>query len=256
MADSILNKPPELNYNEPAAATDFAAFEAVVSSRRSTRIYLETKIPDEVVQKCLDMALLAPSSSNLQPAEFYWIKSESIKRQIDVACLDQPAAKTAPTLIVCVARTDTWRRNRQMMLDRFSQEQNVPASALAYYKKLIPFLMAQGPLSIFGFIKRIVVMVLGIWRPVPRGPFGSGDVKIWAIKSSALACQNLMLAFRAAGYDTCPMEGFDEVRVKKTLKLPRGAHVTMVISAGKRNSQKGIYGPQVRFSKELFVKEI
>ena len=30
----------------------------------------------------------------------------------------------------------------------------------------------------------------------------------------ALACENLMLALRAYGYDSCPMEGMDSKRIK------------------------------------------
>ena len=32
---------------------------------------------------------------------------------------------------------------------------------------------------------------------------------VWAHKSTALACENLMLSLRAYGYDSCPMEGMD-----------------------------------------------
>jgi nitroreductase len=78
-------------------------------------------------------------------------------------------------------------------------------------------------------------------------------MEVWANKTVALGCENFMLSMSAHGYDTCPMEGFDEVRVKKLLKLPRKARVTMVISAGKR-AKVGVYGPRVRFSKEQFIK--
>ena len=73
-----------------------------------------------------------------------------------------------------------------------------------------------------------------------------------ATKSSALACENFMLAARAYGYDTCPMEGYDARRVRKLLKLPSDAATVMVISVGKRSS-KGIYGPQIRFPRESFI---
>ncbi len=80
-------------------------------------------------------------------------------------------------------------------------------------------------------------------------------MRVWAHKSTALACQNLMLALRAYGFDSCPMEGIDPTRIRKLLKLPRTAEVSMVISAGKR-AENGIYGKQVRFDKSLFVFEV
>ncbi len=64
-----------------------------------------------------------------------------------------------------------------------------------------------------------------------------------------------MLALRAYGFDSCPMEGMDEIRIRKLLKLPRPAEVCMVISAGKRAPQ-GIYGQQLRLDKSMFVFEI
>ena len=77
---------------------------------------------------------------------------------------------------------------------------------------------------------------------------------VWASKTVALACQNFMIAMRASGFDTCPMEGFDAVRVTKLLNLPRDARIVMVISAGQR-APNGVYGPQIRFDDSLFIKE-
>ena len=69
----------------------------------------------------------------------------------------------------------------------------------------------------------------GLTKPTPRGPVGLAGMKVWVMA----ALEKLaMLAMRAHGFDTCPMEGFDAVREK--LLLPRGADVTMVVSAGKR----------------------
>ena len=60
------------------------------------------------MQDCLDLALLAPNSSNLQAWEFFWVK-ESRKRSLSKACLSQPAARTAAELVVAVAKTNTWK---------------------------------------------------------------------------------------------------------------------------------------------------
>ena len=38
-----------------------------------------------------------------------------------------------------------------------------------------------------------------------------------------------MISMAALGYDTCPMEGFDSVRLKSLLKLPKSAEISMVI---------------------------
>jgi nitroreductase len=78
----------------------------VIESRRSVRKFTDKAIPTEVLDACLDLALLAPNSSNLQPWTFYVVQNPAKKKQLVKACLGQLAAKTASELIVCVARTD------------------------------------------------------------------------------------------------------------------------------------------------------
>jgi nitroreductase len=255
MADSILSSSHDFKYHEPAAATDFAAFQTVVRSRRSIRGFEAEKIPDQIVQEVIDLGLLAPNSSNLQPWEFYLVEDTTKKAKLAEFCMNQNAAKTAPTLLVCVARTKTWRRHCQQLLEVMAKQGEVPEIVRSYYTKLAPFVYSQGPFGIWGQLKRPLLFVLGLFRHVPRGPFGISELECWAHKTTALACENIMLGFRAAGYDTCPMEGFDEKRVKHLLKLPRDARVTMVIAAGKRRAG-GVYGPQIRFPREQFVFRI
>ncbi|MFK7786424.1 MAG: nitroreductase family protein [Crocinitomicaceae bacterium] len=257
MATSILSETPELNYTEPSDYFNPEAFTSLVENRRSCRMYTEETVPEDVMNKCLDLALLAPNSSNMQPWEFYWVRSEEKREKLNGYCLDQNAAKTAAEIIVVVARRDTWKRNAKLMLEAFeSQSEKVPESAIMYYKKLAPLAYNQGPLGLLGVVKRAVLNIIAINKPMVRQPKSIADMRVWSNKTSALACENLMLAFRAHGYDTCPMEGLDQRRVRKLLNLPYGkAEVCMAISVGKR-AHNGIYGPRIRFDRELFVKEV
>lgn len=248
-----LKSKPSTSENPPTI--DTKEFIKVVESRRSVRKYTDEKIPESVVRECLRLALLAPTSSNLQSWEFHWVRTADIKSKLAAACLGQPAATTAAELIVCVARTNTWPKVNQLMRDELAKNPNSPKSAIAYYDKLVPMVYSVGFLNILGLLKWIVFTTMGLFRPVPRGVFSYSALREWAVKTTALACENLMLSFRAFGYDTCPMEGFDEVRVRKLLQLPRGSHVVMVISAGKRAAD-GIYSERIRFDQKMFVKEV
>ena len=97
-------------------------------------------------------------------------------------------------------------------------------------------------------------MIIGLFRPIYRQVTKS-DMRVVAHRSSALAAQNFMLSMRSNGYDTCPMEGFDSLRVKKTLSLPRSAEINMIISCGIRD-EKGIYGDQIRVPfDEIYFKK-
>lgn len=252
----MTEKPSVKEYVEEAAETDFDAFETVVRSRRSVRRYLDEPIPDEVVERCLDLALLAPTSSNLQCWEFYRIVSPEKKAKLVDACLSQSAARTAPELFVAVARLDTWKANARDILHTYeASEYDWPATVRLYYQVIARVAYAQGFVGGFGAMKRALGFATGFFRAIPRGPASRAELITWSVKTTALACENLMLAFRAAGYDTCPMEGMDEVRVKRLLGLGRESVVVMVISAGRR-APDGVYGPQLRLPRERFLKTV
>lgn len=229
-------------------------FRKLIEARRSVRRYTDEKIPDSVVNDCLDLAMLAPNSSGLQQWEFYRIVNPIIKEKVVHACFSQSAAKTSSELIVCVARRDTWRKHSKQMLEEFAKLPiETPQVAKTYYGKLVPFVYTVGWFNIFTPFKWLFNTIGGLFTVVPRDPISSFGMNTWAVKSTALACENLMLAFRAHGYDTCPMEGFDSWKVKSALQLPHRAEITMIISAGKR-AEGGVYGPRIRFPREQFVK--
>ncbi|TFH40104.1 MAG: nitroreductase family protein, partial [Chrysiogenales bacterium] len=71
--ENILSSDPGFNYNEPVPEIDAGEFQKVIESRRSVRVFDDTKIPEEVMMRCLNNGLLAPNSSNLQPWELYWV---------------------------------------------------------------------------------------------------------------------------------------------------------------------------------------
>jgi nitroreductase len=64
-----------------------------------------------------------------------------------------------------------------------------------------------------------------------------------------------MLSLASDGYDTCPMEGFDERLVKKILKLPAAAEITMIVACGIAKDG-GIYGERLRLPIEQVVFEV
>lgn len=233
------------------------SFSQVIENRRSVRRFNATgAIPEAVMQQALSHALLAPNSSNLQMWEFVWVKSADKKKRVVEACLSQPAASTASELVVCVARTDTWRANRLRMLDVLQKNPNTPKPLLKYYEKIVPLSLNQGPFGILGLSKRFIISVVGLFRAMPRQPVSRSDLRVWSVKSTALACENLMLSLKAQGFDSCPMEGFDSVRVKKILGLPRrGSEIVMVVGAGV-GLPEGIFGPRLRFDPRFYIKEI
>ncbi len=248
--------------NAGDAETPFLAHVvAVMRKRRSVRAYLPERIPDSVLDACFDLAILAPTSHNLECWQMIDMRDTNRLAALRHLCLDQPAATTAPHLIIAVARPDRWRRGCAMMLDHIQQEKADPTLPKALgeflplferkYRLQIPFLFADGPFHMLAPAKRFLVWCGAWFKPMMRGPFGRHQHSLWAVKTTALACENLMLALTAHGFDSCPMEGFDEPRVKRLLDLPRAAEIVMVIAAG-RGAAGGVI-PQIRFSREHYI---
>lgn len=75
--------------------------EEVLNFRRSVRRYDKNKpIDPEKVKHCLELATLAPNSSNMQLWEFYQITNPRLMAKVSEACLGQSAASTASEIVV------------------------------------------------------------------------------------------------------------------------------------------------------------
>jgi len=229
-------------------------FYEAVETRRTIRDFLPDSVPQEVLDRCLDAARLAPSSSNLQPWEFVIIRDPEVRRRANAACLDQMPAKTASVLIALVTHRGTWRRNRDEILRVFSSRGPLRKSHEAYYRRILPLVYITGPCGLLGPFKQLFSRMASLFKPTPN-LMSRADVRVMVHKSTALAAATFMLAMRAEGYDTCPMEGFDPWRAKALLKLPRGAEVNMFLAVGKR-SDKGIWWDRVLMPREWTVREI
>ena len=226
-------------------------FDKIVRIRRSVRRYKKTDINDDDVKDSIHHASLAPNSSNLQLWEFYHVTSEELMNRISEACFNQPAARTANQFVVIVTRKDLWNKRRIFNINTIKNK-TLNASdksmknrdlALKYYKYLIPTIYKEF-FGLLGYIRYINAMIIGLFRPIYRQVTNS-DMRVVAHKSSALAAQNFMLSMTSKGYDTCPMEGFDSLRVKRILSLPYSSEINMVISCGIRDDD-GVYGKQIR----------
>jgi len=253
----ILTRIPDVLHREPAVETNLEEFSKVVRSRRSVRVFEEVPVSDETVDRIIDDGILAPNSSNLQPWFFVHVKTEGPRKDLIKACLGQSAARTSQALVVVMARTKGWKKVQKEMIKEL-EKNSAPKGAFSYYKKIVPLAYDQGILGLKGILKRIVIFFRGQGIPTPRGPVNQSDMRVWAHKSAALACENIMLSARAHGLDSCPMEGFDEVRVKEIIApifQETGSEVCMVISIGKR-AENGIYGPQIRMDRNNFVGRI
>ena len=90
----------------------------VLNYRRSVRVYdKEKEIDIEKVKHCLELATLAPNSSDMQLWEFYHITQPELMAKVSRACLDQKATSTASQIVVFVTRRDLYRKRAKFVLD-------------------------------------------------------------------------------------------------------------------------------------------
>ena len=225
-------------------------FEQIIQKRRSNRLFDENiPVDDSVIQRSLERAILSPNSSNMQLWEFQWIKDPALKESFTALCLDQNAARTSKQLVVFVTRQDLWKQraawNYNKIKEGISGEPNTAQKrGLDYYGKLMPLAYRS---DIFGFstlIRRALCFFMGLRKPFMRFG-GKADQRVTVHKSCALAAQTFMLSIAAEGFESCPMEGFDAVRVKRALGLPAGAEINMIIAVGK-GTEAGVWGPRFR----------
>lgn len=238
-------------------------FEEVIHYRRSVRHYKDLAIDAEKVKHCIELATLAPNSSNMQLWEFYHITDTETLKKLSVACLSQSAATTAQQMVVFVTRQDLHKKraSKMMELETLNVHKNSPKEKQEkrmktwklYYGKVMPFLYSRF-LGILGFVRKALVNIIGIFRPITY-QVSENDVRVVVHKTCALAAQTFMLAMANEKYDTCPMEGFDGRKVKSILKLPYGAEINMVISCGIRE-EKGVWGDRMRIPFDEVYKRI
>ena len=95
-----------------------------INFRRAVRVYdSNKKIDKKIVKKCIEQAILAPNSDNLQLWEFYHITSQKKLKQISYACFNQPAAKTSQQIVIAVVRRKLWK-SRAKMNSNFIKKNN------------------------------------------------------------------------------------------------------------------------------------
>lgn len=73
------------------------------------------------------------------------------------------------------------------------------------------------------------------------------------MRSCGIAGQTLMLAAKAMGYDSCPMDGFDFDAVGKIINLPPDHLISFMIAIGKKTKDSWPRPGQLAYDEVVFV---
>lgn len=226
----------------------------ILEHRRAIRKYDPGKpLDDKIVKECIRLSTLAPSSSNLQLWEAYHVTHPDTLKALAHACLDQGSARTAQQMVVFVTRQDRHRDHSRKVLQatvdnirktspKERQEHRIRLQTL-YYNRVMPLQYARF-FGLKGLFTKALAQTIGLFRPIVR-QVSEPEVNAVVHKSCALAVQTFMLAMSEQGYDTCPLEGFDSLRVKRALHLPYDCDINMIITCGIRMPE-GVWGDRIR----------
>lgn len=113
----------------------WGAFQALNGRRRAIRDFDGIAIPDEHVRELLAEAARAPSSGNLQPYRFHWIRDTTLKARVAAVCNGQRAAVSASTLIVVTASRQIALSTAAQQLAYLNASTDLPEASKAYHRK-------------------------------------------------------------------------------------------------------------------------
>ena len=78
---------------------------------------------------------------------------------------------------------------------------------------------------------------------------------MWLNRQVMIAFTHMMLMAEALGYDTAPMEGFEEEKVREVLKLPLSYHVVALLGIGHVTGPDKHNGGRFDMARTVFEEE-
>jgi len=191
-----------------------------IKERRSVKHYDPThKLSEDEIDKLMSLAVLSPTSFNMQNWRFVLVKDPEIRKNIRSASWDQAQVTDSSLLLVICADLKSWKKD-----------------PVQYWK--------DAPKEARDFL------VSGM------GMFYEGKEQLQrdeAMRSCGIAAQTIMLAAKTMGYDSNPMIGFDPEKVAELINLPEDHVITMMMAIGKQVKPAMPRGGQLPLDKVVFT---
>lgn len=184
-------------------------------------------MPEEDLQQILDAGLRAPSGYNMQPWRFIVVQSPEGKKKLRAASYNQAKVEEASAVIVACGDADGWRKDLDLML-QLGREGGMPESYAA-----------QARTSVSGYLSS----------------FTPEQMKLWLTKHVMLAYTSMMLMAEVLGYDTAPMEGFEQEKVHEALRLPLSYTVVALLAIGTLKGVDKFDGGRFEMAHTVFGEE-
>jgi len=198
--------------------TTMNVFEAIEKRRAIKSFDASHKMTADEERRLLEAAQLSPTAFNIQNWRFVVVKDPELRKQIRAAAWDQAQVTDASLLIVVCGDTKSWTKNPERYW------RNAPQAA----EVLVPMI----------------------------GQYYEGREQVQrdeVMRSAGMAAQTIMLAAKAMGYDTCPMDGFDFDAVGKLINLPDDHEISMFVAVGKKTKDAHPRGGSIDYDEAVII---
>jgi nitroreductase len=195
-------------------------FEAISQRRAVKQFDPGHQMTADEIDHLLNLAILSPSAFNIQNWRFVLVQDPGLRKEIRSVSWNQAQVTEASLLVILCADLKAWAKEPQRYwrnAPKETQEFLLPAIE-KYYQGLEQVQRDEG------------------------------------MRSCGMAAQTLMLAAKALGYDSCPMDGFDFDAVAKLINLPDDHAIAMYVAIGKALSPAHPRGGQLAL-REVVIQD-
>ncbi|EFC40997.1 predicted protein [Naegleria gruberi] len=206
-----------------------AIFEKIVLQRKAIKSFNSDKpVPMDVLNHILALTQRAPTGYNLQPWTAVVVSDPEKKKALHEAALSQPKILEAPITVVFAANLNALA-NQSKVISMNVQNGMMSENEAATMSRNTTALLKSDPTCIIQAAKFVVGSVWSLFKPMMVPPI---NMKAYVWKQTMMPVQTFMLAASSHGLDTCPMEGFDERRVRQVVGLPCNYSIPIIVSLG------------------------
>lgn len=190
-----------------------------IHQRRSVKHYdPDHKMTEVEIQALLELALLSPTSFNMQNWRFIVVTDPEKRAAIEAAAWNQAQVTEASILIILCADLHAYEDGARYWVNAPQPVQDM----------LVPMIE----------------------------PFYKDNVQLQrdeAMRSIGIASQTLMLTAKSMGYDSCPMIGFDPQKVADIIELPEHHIIGMMLPIGKALKDANTRGGQLPYDEVVHI---
>jgi nitroreductase/dihydropteridine reductase len=189
-------------------------------------------VSDEKVDRIVEAARLAPTSSGLQPYEIIVVKNKAVREQMKPKAFGQSQITDGSHVLVFAAWDDYTPERINMMFDLHNTERNSKDEGWENYRK----------------------MLLGSY------PTRGAEVNFQhAAKQAYIGLGTALIAAAYEEVDATPMEGFDPAGIDEILGLKaRGLRSAVIVALGYRDTAQDwlVNLKKIRRSGTQFVTKV